>query len=92
VGAYSLLFGLLCLAQHRVDGLAGCAGLHSHCGLARARMALGARAKVPDCRRHGGGAWASVEDGHFLLELLTRELLHTAPSSQSRGLVGFPSF
>jgi hypothetical protein len=55
MGANCLLFGFLCLAQHCLDGLAGCAGLHSHCGMARARMALGAHAKVPDCCRHGGG-------------------------------------
>ena len=55
VGANCLLFGLLCLVEHRLDVLAGRAGLHSHWSLARAWMALGARAKVPDCCRHGGG-------------------------------------
>ncbi len=36
------------------------------------------------------GAWVGTEDGHFLLELLTRDLIHNNPSKG--GLRGFPVF
>jgi len=34
------------------------------------------------------GHWASTSDGHFLLELLTRDLIHAVPG----GLRGMPTF
>ena len=38
--------------------------------------------------RDGGAHWASTQDGHFLLELLTRDLIHAVPG----GLKGCPNF
>jgi len=34
------------------------------------------------------GDWVSTEDGHFLIELLTRELIHNAPGA----LTGYPTW
>lgn len=36
------------------------------------------------------GAWVGLEDGHLLLELLARDLIHNSPSKG--GLRGFPTF
>jgi len=52
MGANGLLPGILCLAEHCVDGLARGVGLHGHWGVARARMALGGHAAMPDCCPH----------------------------------------
>ena len=37
-----------------------------------------------------GEHWVGTEDGHFLVELLTRDLLHNEPAHG--GLKGFPMF
>ena len=58
--------------------------------LTYASRKVGEGAAIKYKRDAATGAWVGAEDGHFLLELLTRDLIHNSPSRG--GLHGFPSF
>jgi len=58
--------------------------------LTYASRKVGEGAEIKYRRDAATGAWVGTEDGHFLIELLARDLIHNSPSRG--GLHGFPSF